>query len=95
MVSLLLTGVALYCRLFTDGQSGLGAVYCYPDPSFGNTLTLYVTVAFVSFMLAVSERLRHYLFSVLVLPFSVGAVAAVAIFIIKDVFSEIAIQTRS
>jgi choline dehydrogenase-like flavoprotein len=94
-VSLLMLATALYFRLFTDGESGLSAVYGYPDPSFGNTLTLYSTVAFVSILLVVSEKLRQYLFSTLLLPFSIGAVLTVPLFIIKDAFSGLTIQTRS
>jgi len=94
-ISLILLVTALYFRLFTNGESGLGAVYGYPDPSLGNTLTLYSTVAFLSLMLAVSDKLRFYLFSVLALPFSVGAAATILVFIFKDVFSEMAIQTRA
>ncbi len=94
-VSALLAMSALYFRLFTNGDSGLGAVYGYPDPSLGNTLTIYLTVAFVSLLLAVSDRLRYYLFGVLILPFSAGAAAGAVIFLIKDILSTIDIQTRS
>lgn len=94
-VSFLLVGVALYYRLFTNGESGLGAIYGYPDPTLGNTITLYTTVSFISFILAFSEKLREYLFGVLTLPFIIGAVMTIPLFIIKDIFSEVAIQARS
>ncbi len=94
-VSLLMVAAALYFRIFTGGESGLSAIYGYPDPSLGNTLTLYSTVAFVSILLAVSDKLRNYLFSVLILPFFIGAVVTIPIFIVKDMFSGTMILTRT
>jgi choline dehydrogenase-like flavoprotein len=94
-VSFLLVIVALYFRLYTEGDTGLEAVFGYPDPSLGNTLTLYSTIAFVSIMLAVSERLRQYFFSVLILPFAIGAIVTVPILILTDIFSDLTIQTRA
>lgn len=94
-VSLLIVFLALYLRLFTDGRSGLEAVFGYPDPVLGNTLTLYVTVAFVSLLLASSEKLRHYLFGVLLFPFFISNLIIIPMFVIKDVFSEFIIMTRA
>lgn len=94
-VSVLIVFLALYLRFFTDGKSGLDAVFGYPDPVLGNTLTLYITVAYISFLLASSEKLRHYLFGVLLFPFFVSTLIIIPMFIIKDVFSELFIMTRA
>ena len=95
VISFLLVITALYFRLFTDGNTGLSAIFGYPDPTLGNTLTLYSTIAFVSILLAISEKLRHYFFSVLILPFAIGAVVTIPIFIISDLFSDLTIHTRA
>ncbi len=95
IMSLLFVIAALYLRLFTDGKTGLGAVFGYPDPVLGNTLTLYVTVAFISMLLASSEKLRHYMFGVLLFPFFVSNMIIIPLFIIKDLFSEFFIRTRA
>ncbi|MEO6695413.1 MAG: GMC family oxidoreductase N-terminal domain-containing protein, partial [Ignavibacteria bacterium] len=94
IVSVLITLLAIYLRLFTAGNSGLEAIYGYPDPTLGNTFTLYMTVAFISILLAKSEKLRHYLFGVLLFPFFVGALLTVPLFIIKDLSGEFLIYTR-
>ena len=95
VISFLLVIAALYFRLFTEGNTGLGAVFGYPDPTLGNTLTLYSTIAFVSILLAISEKLRQYFFSVLILPFAIGAIVTIPIFIITDFNSDLSIQTRA
>ncbi|MBK8983024.1 MAG: GMC family oxidoreductase [Ignavibacteria bacterium] len=94
-VSLLMVMFALYFRLFDEGDSGLGAVYGYPDPSLGNTLTLYFTISFIAFILAKSQVLRRYLYGILLFPFLVGTISAVIIFIIKDILTELTIMTRT
>ncbi|CAN5601394.1 hypothetical protein BH18THE1_BH18THE1_22700 [soil metagenome] len=93
--SLLLLFTALYFRLFTDGNSSLGAVFGYPDPTLGNTLTLFSAVAYLSLLLAISEKLRQYLFGALLFPFFIGALIAIPLFIVKDIFGELTFQTRS
>ncbi|MEO8446442.1 MAG: GMC family oxidoreductase N-terminal domain-containing protein [bacterium] len=92
--SILLAVVALYFRIFKDGKSGLGAVYGYPDPTLGNALTLYFTVAFIAILLAVSEKLRQYFFGVLLFPFFVGIVMTIVLFIYKDLLSAVNFITR-
>lgn len=94
-VSFGLVVAALYFRLFTHGESGAGAVFGYPDPTFGNTVTLYTTVGFISLLLALSEKLRYYLFGVLLFPFFVGVIVAIPMFIVKDLFSDLYFVTRS
>lgn len=94
-VSLLIALFAIYMRLFTDGESGLQAVFGYPDPTLGNTLTLYITTAYLSILLGYSEKLRHYLFGVLLFPFFTATIITVPLFIFKDIFGEFLIQTRS
>ena len=94
-VSVLIALFAVYMRLFTDGESGLQAVFGYPDPTLGNTLTLYITTAYLSVLLGYSEKLRHYLFGVLLFPFFTATIITVPLFIFKDIFGEFLIQTRS
>jgi len=86
--------LALYFRLFTDGSSGLGAVYGYPDPSLGNTLTLYFTISFLAFILAKSLVLRKYLYGILLFPFFIGSAAAVIIYFVMEYLNELTITTR-
>jgi len=95
IISILITLLALYLRIFTDGKSGLDAVFGYPDPTLGNTFTLYLTVAFISILLAISEKLRHYLFGVLLFPFFVGIIITIPLFIIKDISGDFLIKTRT
>ncbi|MBS1518493.1 MAG: GMC family oxidoreductase N-terminal domain-containing protein [Bacteroidetes bacterium] len=94
-VSFLMVLTALYFRIFADGGSGAGAVYGYPDPSLGNTLTLYFTVSFLAFILAKSQVLRKYLYSVLLFPFFIGTIAAVIIFIVKDALTGLYIKNAA
>ena len=75
---------ALAWRLFSDGQAGLGAVYGAPDPLLSNTLALYATVGVLAWMLAERERLRQYLFGVLIFPMTVGTIAGAIWFICVD-----------
>lgn len=86
--------LALYFRLFTDGSGGLGAVYGYPDPSLGNTLTLYFTISFLAFILAKSLVLRKYLFGILLFPFFIGSIAAIIIYFVIEFLSDLTIVTR-
>ena len=95
VISLLITLLALYLRLFKDGNSGLDAIFGYPDPSLGNSLTLYLTVFYLSVLLALSEKLRHYFFGVLIFPLFIGIVITIPLFIFKDISGEFLIQTRA
>lgn len=95
VLSLLLAAVSLYFRIFQDGKNSLSAVYGFPDPSLGNTLTLYITMFFIAILLALSEKIREYFFGILLFPFFVGTLTAIPLFIYKDLTSDLYIITRS
>ena len=83
--------IALAFRVFSDGSTGLGAVYGYPDPILTNTLTAYGTIGLLAFLLAERESLRKYLFGVMLLPLTVGTLAGLLWFICID---PVLIKTR-
>jgi hypothetical protein len=95
VISVLMAAGGILFRFFADGNSGLGAVYGYPDPTLGNTTTLYLTTALISFLLAKNEKLRDYLFGVLLFPFFIGIAATIPWMIIGNIFSDVVIRTRS
>ncbi len=94
IMSVLLAAASLIVRFTSNGESGPGIIYGYPDPALGNTLTLYLTVAFISLLLSVSQKLRYYLFGVLIFPFFVGVIVTIPVFVVKDIFSNVFIITR-
>ena len=63
----LLIPAFLLLRLFGGGQTGLAAVFGYPDPQLGNTITMLATMCVIALLVARGERLREYLTAVLVL----------------------------
>jgi choline dehydrogenase-like flavoprotein len=81
-------------RVFTHGNSGLSAVYGSPDPMIGNTVTLYATLAVISFLLIKRERLRQHFFNAINVPLSFGAFMAIVWIIIGGIRGGVWIQTR-
>ena len=71
--------VGIICiRIFTNGDHGLSAVFGSPDPMIGNTVTLYSTLAVISFLLIKRERLRQHFFNAITVPLTFGAFTAIA-----------------
>jgi hypothetical protein len=87
--------VGIICiRVFTNGNSGLAAVYGSPDPMIGNTVTLYTTLAVICFLLIKREGLRQHFFNAINVPLSFGAFTAIAWIIIGGIRGGVLIQTR-
>src|SRR5664279_1667051 len=84
----------LSIRIFTDGSHGLSAVYGSPDPMIGNTVTLYTTLAVISFLLIKRERLRQHFFNAINVPLSFSAFTAIAWIIVGGMRGGVWIQTR-
>ncbi|MGH9825151.1 MAG: GMC family oxidoreductase N-terminal domain-containing protein, partial [Blastocatellia bacterium] len=63
----LLIPAFLGLRLFGGGESGPAAVFGYPDPQLGNTITMLATMSVIGLLLSRRERLREYLTAVLAL----------------------------
>lgn len=74
---LLFIPLALFYRLWTDGTTGLCAVFGFPDPMLCNTLTMASTMSALGFILAEREKLRSYLFGVLLFGFMVTVLVTV------------------
>jgi choline dehydrogenase-like flavoprotein len=87
--------VMIVCvRLFGGGDSGLGAVFGYPDPMIGNTVTLYSTLALISFLQVKREQLRAFLFNPLVVPLLFGSLLSLVWIIVGDMGPGVFIHTR-
>ena len=67
----LLIPAFLLLRLFGGGETGLAAVFGYPDPQLGNTITMLATMSVIALLLARREQLREYLTAVLVLGLAI------------------------
>src|SRR5262249_30977176 len=85
----------LLLRIEGDGTSGLSAVFGYPDPQLGNTITLLATMSLVSLLLARRKRLREYLVPVLLLGFVVTMVCKAAYVPLASILERNRIITRT
>jgi GMC oxidoreductase len=81
-------------RLTDPGDSGIGAVFGSPDPMIGNTVTLYSTLALVSFLQVRREQLRAFLFNPLIVPLLFGSLLSLIWIIVGDITGGVFIQTR-
>ncbi|HEX5552538.1 MAG TPA: GMC family oxidoreductase N-terminal domain-containing protein, partial [Chitinophagaceae bacterium] len=91
----LLTAIIILCiRVFTDGATGISAVFGNPDPMIGNTLILYSTLALIAFILAGHERLRPRLFHTLTIPLIFGGAVSLCWVLIGSMQGGIWIHTR-
>ena len=84
----------LFIRISGHGYSGLPAVFGSPDPMIGNTVTLYSTLAVISFLLIKRERLRQHFFNALTVPLIFGSVAATVWIIAGGLGKGVFIHTR-
>ncbi|HET6510556.1 MAG TPA: GMC family oxidoreductase N-terminal domain-containing protein, partial [Candidatus Kapabacteria bacterium] len=80
-------------RMFTDGTSGWGAVYGFPDPQVCNTLTKYATLSFIAFMIARREKLRRKLYSVLIGAYGTSVITSIA-WAMAGMFVSVDVSTR-
>ena len=85
----------LYYRFFSDPGRGLGAIYGFPDPQVGNTLTKYGTLALMAFLMARREGLREKLVRLILVPYSVNLVCSALWLLFGDMTGGLAINTRS
>ncbi|WP_426672143.1 GMC family oxidoreductase N-terminal domain-containing protein [Mucilaginibacter sp. McL0603] len=84
----------IYLRVFKNGKYGLPAVFGNPDPMIGNTVTLYATLAIISFLLVKRNKLREAFFNTLIVPLTCGAAVALLWLIIGGITGGVFIQTR-
>jgi hypothetical protein len=97
VLGIFFTGMVLMIvavRLFCDGDSGIGAVFGSPDPMIGNTVTLYSTLALISFLQVRREQLRAFLFNPLIVPLLFGSLLSLIWIIAGDSTGGVFIQTR-
>jgi choline dehydrogenase-like flavoprotein len=64
----------IWLRVKTSGASGISAVFGFPDPQLGNTITMFVTMSLLAFLMARRVKLRDYLQGVLVFALAVTVV---------------------
>jgi hypothetical protein len=81
-------------RFTTQGDTGLAAIFGYPDPLISNTLTLYVTLTLVSFLLISRDRLRQYFYPILLFPLISGAIISLIWVTIGSINSTVLFATR-
>jgi len=81
-------------RIVTNGSNGIAAVFGYPDPMIGNTVTLYSTLSLISFLLVKRVKLRQHLFNALIVPLTAGAATALLWLLIGGLGGGVAIVTR-
>jgi len=87
--------VAIVCiRIFTCGEGEISAVFGNPDPMIGNTVTLYSTLALISFILVKRDKLRQHFFNTLIVPLSAGCIVSLLWLIIGGLSGGVFIQTR-
>ena len=84
----------IFLRLFSSGDSGISAVYGYPDPMIGNTLTLYVTLSLISFLLIKRDKLRNHFFNLIFFPLAFGAVVSILWVIAGNLIASVLINVR-
>ncbi len=65
----LMIPLVVYLRVERSGTRGLGAVFGYPDPQLGNTITMFTTMSLLAFLMARRVKLRDYLFGILLFGF--------------------------
>jgi hypothetical protein len=70
----LMIPVVIWLRVKTSGASGISAVFGYPDPQIGNSLTMFTTMSLLAFLMARRVKLRDYLLGVLLFGFAVTLV---------------------
>jgi hypothetical protein len=90
-----LIGIGIvYIRIHCKGDHGIGAVFGYPDPMIGNTVTLYSTLAIICFLQVKREQLRAYLFNPILLPIFAGSLLALVWIIAGDLHGGVWLHTR-
>lgn len=80
----------LITRIWGNLTQGFGIIFSEPDPMVGNTITLYVTLGTITFLLIKRDKLRQHFTNLLVFPLLLGAVVS----IIWIIFADINIQTQ-
>lgn len=95
IIFMLISLSILALRLFTDGKTGLSAVYGYPDPMIGNTITLYITLGLISFLLIKRDKLRDHFMGLILFPLVFGSIIAAVWVIAGNLISSVDFVTRS
>jgi len=73
---LLFAVTILGVRLFINSEYGIGIVFGSPDPTIGNTITLYATLSAIAFLLVKRVRLRPYLHNSLIFSLLASSIVA-------------------
>ncbi len=94
IIFLLLVAGIICIRILTPGDHGLSAVFGSTDPMIGNTVTLYSTLAVISFLLIKRERLRQHFFNALTVPLIFGSMLAIIWIILGGLRNGVWIHTR-
>lgn len=84
----------LCTRIFGKGASGISAVFGFPDPMIGNTVTLYSTLCLLSFLQVKREQLRAFLFNALTIPIFASSALALLWLLIGGIHGGVYIVTR-
>ncbi len=85
----------IYIRLSLEGESGWGAIYGFPDAQLTNTITKYVVIAFLAFMIAGREKLREHLYKPLLFGYMTSVIVSLIWLLVGGMISDIEITTRS
>ena len=93
-VFLAITFAIVLFRVLGEGKHGFSAIYGYPDPMVGNTVTLYGTLTLYYFLLISRRKLRQYFFNPLVVPLLFGSMVALMWVLIGDLVGDVIIMTR-
>lgn len=67
--------IVLY-RVVDEGRYGFGAIFGFPDPMVGNTVTLYGTLSLLAFLQVKRRKLRDAFFNPLLVPLFFGSAVA-------------------
>ena len=94
VIFFLVSILIIVLRLFTSGSTGISAVYGYPDPMIGNTLTLYVTLGLISILLIKRDKLRNHFFNLIFFPLAFGTIVSLLWVIVGNLASSILINVR-
>jgi choline dehydrogenase-like flavoprotein len=85
----------LIVRFIMPPDTGLGAVFGYPDPQVSNTVTQFATLCLIGFMVCRREALRETLFVPVMRSLVVAAAAGLLWLTVSDAVSDGLVRTRT
>ncbi|QQS35115.1 MAG: GMC family oxidoreductase N-terminal domain-containing protein [Ignavibacteriales bacterium] len=95
IVFLVISASILLLRFLCDGETGIAAVFGYPDPMIGNTITLYLTLSLLAFLLIKRDKLRNHFFGLILFPLAAGSIVSSLWIITGNIVLSVEIMTRN